>query len=74
MTNTDEKFFLVENELAGLNAIQSEMAATQDKNWVIIQEQLAVYGLNFHISRDCDQLLFVANRICEKNLRGARDI
>ena len=29
MTNTDEKFF-VENELAALNAIQSEMAATQD--------------------------------------------
>ena len=32
ITNTDEKFFLVENELAALNAIQSEMAATQDKN------------------------------------------
>ena len=31
ITNTDEKFFLVENELAALNAIQSEMAATQDK-------------------------------------------
>ena len=41
MTNTDEKLFLVENKLAALNAIQSEMAATQEKNWVIIQEQLA---------------------------------
>ena len=30
ITNTDKKFFLVENELAALNAIQSEMAATQD--------------------------------------------
>ena len=33
------------------------MAATQDKNWVIIQGQLAVYEQNFHILRDCDQLL-----------------
>ena len=38
ITNTDEKFFLVKKELAALNAIQSEMAATQDKNWVIVQE------------------------------------
>ena len=57
ITNTDEKFFLVENELAAFNAIQSEMAETQDKNWVIIQEQLAVYEQNFHILHDCDQLL-----------------
>ena len=48
-------FFLVENELAALNAIQSEMAATQDKNWVIIQEQLAIHEENFYILRDCDQ-------------------
>ena len=34
------------------------MAATQDKNWVFIQEQLAVYEQNLHILRDCDQLLF----------------
>ena len=63
ITNTDEKFFLVENELAALNAIQSEMAATQDKNWVIIQEQLAVYEQNFHILRDCDQLLFANQQL-----------
>ena len=56
-------FFLVENELAALNAIQSEMAATQDKNWVIIQEQLAVYELNFLILRDCDQLLFANHQL-----------
>ena len=56
--NTDEKFFLVENELAALNAIQSEMAVTQDKTWVIIQEQLAIYEQNFHILRNCDKILF----------------
>ena len=34
------------------------MAAIQDKNWVIIQEQLAFNEQNFHILRDCYQLLF----------------
>ena len=41
-----------------LNAIQFEMAATEEKIRVIIQEQLAFYGQNFHLLRDCDQLLF----------------
>ena len=63
ITQTDEKFFLVDNELAALNAIQSAMAATQDKNWIIIQEQLAVYEQNFHILRDCDQLLFANQQL-----------
>ena len=47
--------------MAALNARQSEMAATQDKNWVIIQGQLAFYEQMFHISRECDQLL-IANQ------------
>ena len=32
MADLDEKFFLVENELGALNAIQSEMSSTPD-NW-----------------------------------------
>ena len=39
------------------------MATTQDKNWVIIQEQLAVYEQNFHILRECDQLLFANQQL-----------
>ena len=62
-TNTDAKFYLVENELAAWKAIQHEMAETQDKNWAIIQEQLAVYEQNFHILRDCDQLLFANQQL-----------
>ena len=54
MGNTDEKFFLVENKLAALNAVQSEMAATQGKNRVIIQEHLAIYD---QLWRNCDQVL-----------------
>ena len=63
ITHTEEKFFLVENELAALHAIQSEMAATQDKNCVIIQEQLAVYEQNFHILRDADQLYLLTSNL-----------
>ena len=39
------------------------MAATQDKNWLVIQEQLANYEQNSHILRDCDQLLFANQQI-----------
>ena len=39
------------------------MAATQDKNWVIIQEQLAINEQNFHILRDCYQLLFANQQL-----------
>ena len=39
------------------------MAATQDKNWVIIQEQLAFNEQNFHIFRDCYQLLFANQQL-----------
>ena len=37
------------------------MAATQDNNWVIIQDELAVYEQN--ILRDCDQLLFANQQL-----------
>ena len=62
MTNRDEKF-LVENHLAALNAIQSEMAFTQDQNWVIIQEQVPVYEQIFHFLRECDQVLFANQQL-----------
>ena len=58
ITSTDEKLPLVENEVAALNAIQSEMAATQDKNRVINQEQLASCDQSFNFLIDCDQLFF----------------
>ena len=62
-TNTDEKVFLVENELAALQAIQAEMSRTQNTNWAIIQEQFDIYADNFHILRDCDQLLFANQQL-----------
>ena len=43
-TRTVEMFYLVENELAALNAIEADMAAAQHKNWVINQKQLNVFA------------------------------
>ena len=65
MRNTDEKLFLAESELTALNDIHSEMAAIQDKKWVIIQKQLAVYEQLFFelILRDSDQLLFANQQL-----------
>ena len=48
----------MKNELAALNAIQAEMSATQNRKWDIIQEQFDVFEHNFHILRDCNQMLF----------------
>ena len=39
------------------------MAATENKNWFIIREQLAIYEQNFHILRDFDQLSFANQQL-----------
>ena len=57
-TDTDEKVFSVGNELAVPNAIEAEMASTQNRNWAIIQEQFDAFEQNFHIFRDFNQMLF----------------
>ena len=63
MTNTYEMFFLVENDVTALNALHSEMAATQVRNWVLIGEHLAIYEQDFHFSPDCDQLSFANEQL-----------
>ena len=53
VTSRDDEVFFVEKELASPKANQSEMAATQEKYWLNIQEELAVYGGNVHLLRNC---------------------
>ena len=53
VTNRDDEVFFVEKELAAPKANESEMAATQEKYWLNIQEQLAVYGYNSLITQLC---------------------
>ena len=36
-SSTENKFFLIENELAAINEIQADMIATQNKNWALIE-------------------------------------
>ena len=56
--NTNEKFFMVSNELSEIRKAQKEMNENQAKNWKIMQEQFVVFEKNFHILRDCTQMLF----------------
>ena len=56
--NTNEKFFMVSNELSEIRKAQKEMNENQAKNWKIVQEQFVVFEKNFHILRDCTQMLF----------------
>ena len=54
----NEKFYLISSELKEIEKIQREMADTQNKNWRIVEEQFEVFEKNFHILRDCSQMLF----------------
>ena len=54
----NEKFFLVADKLAEVNAIQQEMIQNQQENWKVIEDQFKVIQHNFEILRDCDQYLF----------------
>ena len=47
-TYSNEKFYLVENELAGSNTSQAGISETRDKNWANIEEQLVFYEKIFH--------------------------
>ena len=58
MTNTNEKSFLVGNEVAALDGRLSEMTPNPEKNWLIIQEQYAFFEEKYHILLSCAQLLF----------------
>ena len=57
-TDNDAKFFIVSNILAEIEEARKQMTETLNKNWQVVQEQLKAIENNFHILRDCTQLLF----------------
>ena len=57
-TDTDQKFFLVGNKLKEVEEAQQQMVETQNQNWQLIEEQFNAISMNFHILRDCTQMLF----------------
>ena len=60
---TNDKFFMISNELADIRATQKQMSETQNKNWAIIEQQFQVIEDNLHILRDCNQMLFSNQQI-----------
>ena len=54
-SSSNEKFFMISNELSKIRAIQQQTIENQNRNWKIIEEQFATIQGNFHILRDCTQ-------------------
>ena len=59
----NDKFLMVTTELEALKSVQKEMLEVQNRNWRIIEEHFEVFQHNFHVLRDCDQLLFSRQQI-----------
>ncbi len=57
-SESNSKFFQISNELAEITKIQREMRDNQNRNWKVIQQQFETFQSNFHILRDCTQVLF----------------
>ena len=70
---TNEKFFLVTNEIAEVRRIEQLMAENQNKNWKIIEEQFQTIERNFHVLRDCTQILY-SNQQLNFNLDTAASL
>ena len=60
---TNDKFFMVSNELAEIREIQKQMSETQNKNWAVVEEQFDILETNVHILRNCDQMLYSNQQI-----------
>ena len=56
-TDTDQKF-LVGKKLKEVEEAQQQMVETQNQNWQLIEEQFNAISMNFHILRDCTQMIF----------------
>ena len=50
---TDEKFFLVADELAKVYKVQNEMQQNQNRNWKLVEEQFAIIDHNLNALASC---------------------
>ena len=55
---SNEKFFLISNEIGKVSEIQQEMQNNQNQNWKVVQDQFDIFEKNLHLLRDCTQMLF----------------
>ena len=53
---TDEKFFLVADELAKVYKVQNEMQENQNRNWKLVEEQFAIVDYNLNGIATCMEM------------------
>ena len=53
---TDEKFFLVADELAKVYKVQNEMQENQNRNWKLVEEQFAIVDHNMNAIATCMEI------------------
>ena len=53
---TDEKFFLVADELAKVYKVQNEMQENQNRNWKLVEEQFAIVDHNLNALATCMEI------------------
>ena len=53
---TDEKFFLVADELAKVYNVQNEMQENQNRNWKLVEEQFAIVDHNLNAIGTCMEI------------------
>ena len=53
---TDEKFFLVADELAKVYEVQNEMQENQFRNWKLVEEQFAIVDHNLNALATCMEI------------------
>ena len=60
---TNDRFYIVSNELRTLRDIQNEMREIQNSNWKIISDQMETIRKDIHLMRNCDQSLYSRQQI-----------
>ena len=55
-SQTDEKFFLVADELAKVYKVQNEMQENQNRNWKLVEEQFAIVDHNLNALATCMEI------------------
>ena len=55
-SQTDEKFFLVADELAKVYKVQNEMQENQNRNWKLVEEQFAIIDHNLNALASCMEI------------------
>ena len=53
---TDEKFFLVADDLAKVYKVQNEMQENQNRNWKLVEEQFAIIDHNLNALATCMEI------------------